>query len=48
MKIDKGFVLVVGLITGAILAVGGNVFGYGIIAGIVLTQACLSINDTAK
>ena len=34
----KGFVAVVGLVAGLILAAFGNPIGFGIVAGIALTQ----------
>jgi len=40
MKVDKGFVLVVGLMVGCILAAFGNLTGFGMIAGIALSEAC--------
>jgi hypothetical protein len=40
MKLDKGLVLVVGLMVGCILAAFGNLAGFGIIAGIALSEAC--------
>jgi hypothetical protein len=46
-KIDKGLVLVAGLMVGGILAAFGNPIGYGIIAGMLLTQACLTVKDAA-
>jgi hypothetical protein len=48
MKIDKGFVLVVGAMVGFILAAFGNLVGYGIIAGMALTQACLTLDRASK
>lgn len=48
MKVDKGLVLVAGLILGGILAAFGNLFGYGIIAGMALTQACLTLDKASK
>jgi hypothetical protein len=48
MKVDKGFVLVVGLMVGCILAAFGNLIGYGIIAGMALTQACLTLDKASK
>ena len=48
MKIDKGLVLVAGLIVGGILAAFGNLVGYGIIAGIALTQACLTVDKASR
>ena len=41
MKIDKGLVLVAGLIVGGILAVFGNPIGYGIVAGFVIINETL-------
>jgi hypothetical protein len=40
MKDIKGLVLVAGLIAGFILAAFGNLAGFGIIAGIALSEAC--------
>ena len=38
MKNAKGFLAVVGLMIGCILAVFGNPIGYGIIAGIAIAK----------
>jgi hypothetical protein len=48
MKIDKGLVLVAGAMVGFILAAFGNLIGYGIIAGMALTQACLTLDRASK
>ena len=48
MKEVKGFLLVVLLMVGFILAAFGNMFGYGIIAGMALTQTCLMINNASE
>jgi hypothetical protein len=40
MKDIKGLVLVAGLMVGFILAAFGNLAGFGICAGIALSQAC--------
>ena len=40
MKDIKGLALVVGLMVGFILAAFGNLAGFGIIAGIALSEAC--------
>jgi hypothetical protein len=40
MKDIKGLALVVGLMAGFILAAFGNLAGFGIIAGIALSEAC--------
>ncbi len=48
MKVDKGLVLVAGLIVGCILAAFGNLIGYGIVAGMALTQACLTLDRASK
>jgi len=40
MKDIKGLVLVVGLMAGFILAAFGNFVGFGIIAGIALSESC--------
>jgi len=48
MKDIKGLVLVAGLMVGFILAAFGNLIGYGIIAGMALTQACLTLDRASK
>jgi hypothetical protein len=48
MKDIKGLVLVAGLIAGFILAAFGNLIGYGIVAGMALTQACVTIDKASK
>jgi len=44
----QGLVLVVGLMVGLVLAAFGNLVGYGIVAGMALTQACLTVDKSAR
>ena len=48
MKDVKGFLLVVLLMVGFILAAFGNLFGYGLVLALALTQTCLMIEKATR
>jgi hypothetical protein len=48
MKDVKGFVLVVLLMVGFILAAFGNLIGYGIVLAMAVTQACVVFDEATK
>jgi hypothetical protein len=48
MKDVQGFLLVVLLMIGFILAAFGNLFGYGLVLALALTQTFLMIDKASK